>query len=286
MSDATVSSQTHHGTGGVLLGVVGSPDVVANSLSPRMMTAALEALGIVGRYVPLPILEADAEETFAGLQARGFQGCNVTMPYKAVAARIADERSSRVERTGVANTLLARADGSIFADATDGSGLQAAFEARDMDLGGASVTILGAGGSAIEAAVACIDSGVARIHIVNRTRAAADALARSLQLIAPALELQVHDRLPIREAVHVLIGCVPAAASTPSEFEDLAGDPSFVDFAYLRGGGPTPLMVAAASRRAHCIDGRELLVRQGAAALRVWFEVEPPIEVMQRAVRS
>ena len=43
----------------------------------------------------------------------------------------------------------------------------------------------------------------------------------------------------------------------------------------------------AAARAAGCvvIDGREALVRQGAASFRLWTGLEPPLDVMRDAVR-
>jgi shikimate 5-dehydrogenase len=34
------------------------------------------------------------------------------------------------------------------------------------------------------------------------------------------------------------------------------------------------------------IDGREALVRQGAASFRIWTGLEPPLEAMRNAVRT
>jgi shikimate 5-dehydrogenase len=100
------------------------------------------------------------------------------------------------------------------------------------------------------------------------------------------MQLQVHIDLPIRELVHFVVGCVPAQVLDAGTCSEWGGDPSFIDYAYVRSGTATSLMVAADSRGAVGIDGRELLVRQGAAALRVWLpDARPPIEVMLRATR-
>jgi shikimate dehydrogenase len=55
-----------------------------------------------------------------------------------------------------------------------------------------------------------------------------------------------------------------------------------VDLAY----GPQETALVAAARRAGCevVDGREALVRQGAASFRIWTGLEPPVDVMRRAV--
>lgn len=269
----------------VQLAVVGTSDVVANSLSPRMMSAALDALDIRGRYGTLALEAPDAQTQLRCWLASGAYGCNVTMPFKRLAAQIADTSSERVRRSGVANTLRVAADGAIHAEATDGVALRDALAARSIALDRRRVLIIGAGGAAAEAAITCIEGGVRQLVFANRTRRTADALAARLHRSAPALDLQVFDHVPIRDAIHLVISCVPADALASDMLEAIEGDPSFVDFAYRRGGGATPMMVAAESRGAECIDGRELLVRQAAAALRVWFDVEPPIEVMTRAVR-
>lgn len=268
-----------------MLGVAGSPDAVANSLSPRMMRAVFDALGLDAFYVPLAIRERSAAKALRALPRLGFRGCNVTMPYKQLAAEVAHSRSETVEHAGVANVLVVRADGTIHAESTDEVAALDALRARDVDLAGSRVTIVGAGGVATEAALACISAGVAGIDLWNRTRAHAEGLADRLRTVAPALDIQVHDRMPIREPAHVLFGCVPADSIEPRALTALYEGTLVVDFAYRRDGRPTPLMVATGNEPARCIDGRELLVRQGAASLRSWFEVEPPIEVMQRAVR-
>jgi shikimate dehydrogenase len=57
-----------------------------------------------------------------------------------------------------------------------------------------------------------------------------------------------------------------------------------VDLAY--GPVETELVSVARARGARVVDGLEVLVRQGAASLRIWTGLEPPIETMRRAARS
>ncbi|MCW2961039.1 MAG: shikimate dehydrogenase [Thermoleophilia bacterium] len=267
-----------------VFGVAGRPDVVANSLSPRMMAAAFAELGLDAYYVPLAIRERSAAKALRALPRLGFRGCNVTMPYKSIAAEVAHTRSPRVELTGVANTLLVAPDGTIHAEATDGTGMAAAIAARDISLAGGHVVLLGAGGAAMDAALACIDAGAARIDVWNRTESRASELVDRLRNIAPAVDLQVHRRMPIGEPAHVLIGCVPADSLDSRSLTMPDSGTLVVDFAYRQDRQPTPLMVAARHQSVRGIDGRELLVRQGAAAFTLWFGVEAPIEVMTRAV--
>jgi len=57
-----------------------------------------------------------------------------------------------------------------------------------------------------------------------------------------------------------------------------------VDLAY----GPEETALVAAARAAGCevVDGREALVRQGAASFRIWTGIDAPVGVMRAAVRA
>lgn len=269
----------------LVLGVAGTPEAVRNSLSPRMMRAAFDALGLEAYYVPLAVRERSAAKALRGLPRLGFAGCNVTMPYKPLAAEIAHSRSPAVSRSGVANTLLVRDDGSIHAEATDGIAVREAIEARGVDLRGARIAVIGAGGVAMDAALACADAGAVGIDLWNRTKANAESLAERLRGAAPAVDVLVHDRLPIGDATLVL-GCVPADALDPGALAPLHPEALVVDLAYRRDGRPTPLVAAVGGDPERAVDGRELLVRQGAAAFSLWFGVDAPVPAMLEAVAA
>ncbi|MEO6867907.1 MAG: hypothetical protein ABI200_07790 [Gaiellales bacterium] len=282
----TQPAQPHEQHQPRVFGVAGTPAAVANSLSPRMMRAAFEALDLDAYYVPLAIRERSASKALRALPRLGFSGCNVTMPYKETAAEVAATCSELVERTGVANTLVVRADGALHAEATDGIAVAAAIRERGVELAdGGRVIVVGAGGAAMEAALACIEAGAREIDIWNRTRSRAEELAARLQKLQPDLQLQVHDRMPIREPAQVLLGCVPADAFDSRALDTLHEGTLVVDLAYRRDGRPTPLMAAVADRPERGVDGREILVRQGAEAFRIWFDIAAPREVMTSAVR-
>ncbi len=82
-------------------------------------------------------------------------------------------------------------------------------------------------------------------------------------------------------------GCDLIVNATPVRDELLvephAGQ-TVVDLAY--GEEATALVAAARAAGCAVVDGREALVRQGAASFRLWTGVEPPVDVMRDAVRS
>jgi shikimate dehydrogenase len=82
-------------------------------------------------------------------------------------------------------------------------------------------------------------------------------------------------------------GCDLIVNATPVRDELLvtpvAGQ-TVVDLAY--GTGETALVAAARAAGCVVVDGREALVRQGAASFRIWTGLEPPLDAMRNAVRT
>lgn len=118
-------------------------------------------------------LELEPGEVREFIREGNWQGLNVTMPYKLVAAEAADERSPLVERLGAANTLVRRADGSVYADNTDVPGFAwqvGRFFAREHGveaaaaLAGKEALVLGSGGAA--QAVVCALEGLGATPVI------------------------------------------------------------------------------------------------------------------------
>jgi shikimate dehydrogenase len=82
-------------------------------------------------------------------------------------------------------------------------------------------------------------------------------------------------------------GCDLIVNATPVR-DDLLVQPVagqvVVDLAY--GSDETALVAAANAAGCMVVDGREALVRQGAASFRLWTGLEPPVETMRAAVRT
>jgi shikimate dehydrogenase len=82
-------------------------------------------------------------------------------------------------------------------------------------------------------------------------------------------------------------GCDLVVNATPVRDELLVvPEPgqTVVDLAY--GAEETALVAAARAAGCTVVDGREALVRQGAASFRAWTGLEPPVDVMRRAVTT
>ncbi len=259
-----------------LVGLIGDP--VSHSLSPRMQNAAFAARGLDWAYVPLPVEADQLESAAVGLGALGFVGANVTTPYKTSILAYCDELDEVAERAGSVNTLVVR-DGRLVGSSTDG---QAVVDA--VDVSGASVVMLGAGGAAQAVATALLDAGAASLVIAARTAERAHALAVRLRTLFPDADVRAEDDWPPHRADTTLV-----VNTTPVRTDvvvDLDPSQTLVDLAYNADGSATALVAAARERNCETVDGLDVLVAQGAASFERWTGVAVPVDVMRASVRS
>lgn len=159
----------------IRLAVFGQP--IRQSLSPRIHSSFARQCGLEIDY---RAIEATAE-TFTSqvsqLAAEGGLGCNVTLPFKMDAWKLAAVSSDSARRARAANTLLFEAEG-WYADNTDGGGLiNDLRDGAQVNLSGKRVCLLGAGGAAAGVLGALLKAGPNSVIVANRTGSKAQELA-------------------------------------------------------------------------------------------------------------
>ncbi len=97
-------------------------------------------------YELLP-MEEEAVAPF--LQARAFDGINVTIPYKQTVMPHLDALTETAKRIGAVNTIVKRPDGTLLGDNTDAYGFAFMAEQNGMVFEGQKVVILGSGGTSL-----------------------------------------------------------------------------------------------------------------------------------------
>lgn len=276
------------------LAVVGQP--ISHSLSPAMQTAALEAVGLADEwtYVAIELAPEDFEVEIQRLSGdASWAGVNVTIPHKEAALALASEASPAARAIGAANTISFRrepgASPTITADNTDAPAIVDAVAAQGVDLAGCRALVLGAGGSA-RAAVWALRSEGAEVTVWNRTHARGAALAAEFGATSTAegeppdpggFELIVNTTA-IGLADDSSRETAPSLKPFGFSADQLGVEQVVVDLAY--GPAETELLRAARERGAKTVDGREILVRQGARSFTLWTGLEPPLTAMNRAV--
>jgi shikimate dehydrogenase len=261
-----------------LVGILGWP--VEHSLSPAMHNAAFARLGLNWAYLAFAVAPERLGEAVAGLAAAGCAGLNVTIPHKQAVLAHCSAVSPAVGAIGAANTLIPDGDGGFRAENTDAEGfLRALDEAAPLDLDGAEVLLVGAGGAARAVGWALRSRG-ARIRVSNRTPDRAADLGIHVPFIPAALDAVAGQCALVVNATSLGLG-----ADAPPPELPLAGlgrGQVVADLVYRPGG--TPWLAAAAARGARPVDGLGMLLHQGAAAFAAWTGVEPPLDAMRAAL--
>jgi len=293
-----------------LLGVLGDP--VRHSLSPAMHNAALAELGLEWAYLALPTPAADLATVVRALEAMGCRGLSVTIPHKQAVAELCRERSPLAQRVGAVNTLVPLDGGGWMGTNTDVEGFMAPL--RHGPWQGKRALVLGCGGSARAAVAGLVELGFGAITVAARRPEALAAFAQACSPWAPQLTPlawsdldngtdQVSGHTALAEADLVVnttpIGMAsapdPAGALDPAAIKACPLNPAQLD--QLRPGAtvydliytprPTQLLRQAARRGCPTLDGLEMLVQQGAAALRLWSGLETvPTDAMRTAVET
>jgi len=254
-------------------------DPVAHSLSPAMQNAAFRLLGIDAVYVPLRCSAGDLPGLMTSL-ARAGGGGNVTIPHKTVAAHAVSRPSPWVRAIDACNTFWSEgADGPLIGDNTDVEGITAALDRLEAPPG--AWLLAGTGGSARAVAAAAKERGVA-LAVTSRET------ARGLEFTRWA-EQALGVRVAEPSACRVLINATPLGLASgdrdPISAEAAPAAEVALDLVYAKG--ETGWVRRCRKRGLRASDGREVLVRQGAAAFSRWFPTRhAPVEAMRAAVHA
>ncbi|MBD2091792.1 shikimate dehydrogenase [Microcoleus sp. FACHB-1515] len=268
-----------------LLGVIGHP--IAHSLSPVMHNAAIAHLGLDFVYLPLPVPPDRLAQAIEGFDAIDLQGFSVTIPHKQAIMPLLQEISPTAKTIGAVNTV-ARTDRGWFGTNTDAIGFLAPL--RELNRSWRRAVILGNGGAARAVVAGCQTLGCAEIQVVGRDRSKLDAFRTSWPENLPLTVHAWFDLPTLLPQADLLvnttpIGMHPNSDRSPLEALDRLSDTAIVyDLIYTPR--PTLLLQQAQARGLRAIDGLEMLVQQGAAALELWIKQPVPVEVMRQALEA
>ena len=113
------------------------------------------------------LYERRAEELEGFIKGSEWDGLNVTIPYKKAVLPFCDELGERARLSGSVNTLVRRADGSIYGDNTDMFGFESLLRVNGIDPAGTKALVLGSGG-ACASVRAVLDSLGAETVVISR----------------------------------------------------------------------------------------------------------------------
>lgn len=111
--------------------------------------------------------EPEAVEEF--LKNGGFTGINVTIPYKQTVMPYCSELSPAAQAIGCVNTIVRRADGSLYGHNTDYDGFKYMLQSAGVDPAGKKALVLGNGGAAKTVRTVLKELGAGEIITVSRS---------------------------------------------------------------------------------------------------------------------
>lgn len=275
-----------------LLGVIGHP--VEHSLSPVMHNAAIAQLGLDYVYLPFPIEPENLEAAIAGFAAVGVVGFSVTIPHKQAIMPLLAEITPIAQAIGAVNTV-SRQNHQWIGTNTDIEGFIAPLQTTyHQDWSQKVAVILGNGGAARAVVAGCHQLSFAKIHVVGRNLQKLTEFRRSWDNSPIAENLQVHTWEELAKLIphaNLLvnttpIGMYPKVDESPLSAEEIKNLPDGAiayDLIYIPK--PTQFLQLAQKQGAIAIDGLEMLVQQGVAALKIWLQQEiVPQDVMRQAL--
>lgn len=270
-----------------------------------MHNPALVALGLDWRYLACDVHPERLGEAIAGAQAMKFIGLNLTVPHKLLAVDLVDELDVSAKTWGAVNTVrfeardlsgawqpLAKLNPEEVGEMrsvgfnTDADAITRSLrEDLGLELSGASVLLLGAGGAGRTAALKLAAEGVGSLWLQNRTASKAEEVAAEIRKRFPRVQVAVGYPAG---AVDLLLNATSLGlkASDPSPLEEakfaLRQARHVYDMIYRPA--ETPLLRAAKAAGCQTANGLGMLLYQGAQALEIWTGKFAPVEVMRAAL--
>ena len=259
--------------------VIGWP--VGHSKSPVMMNAAFAAAGIDAQMTAAAVPPEELATAIGAFRRDpDALGASVTVPHKVAIAALCDELASEARAIGAVNCLAFDGD-RLVGHNTDAPGFADALAAAGFALRGKRAVLLGAGGAA--RAVAYGLRGGRAIEVVAR---------RPDEVTWAAAWPWSDDQL--RECfarADLVVDCTPtgldpsadAAFAAALPLDALAPGAWVATLVYHR---TTALLERARAAGHPTLDGRAMLVHQGARAFALWTGQPAPIDVMTAALAA
>lgn len=270
--------------------VIGNP--IQHSWSPFIHQQFAKQTKIDLTYEALKLdcpSQSDFQDALQQLLEQGYQGLNITLPYKIWAFEVIQKKhglSNYAEKAGAVNTLTFINSSKWLGNNTDGIGLVRDVKHRlGWSLNKSNVLILGAGGAVSGVMPALIDEKPACIHLLNRDRTKADDLAKRFSTEDCNIRrIDQSEKIPY----HLIIN-----GTSSSLWEQLPSTIQQVDpqnahcYDMVYASSHTPFLHWALANQAKAVsDGLGMLVEQAAESFYQWHHQMPETHIVIEQLRQ
>jgi len=271
-----------------------------------MQNAGIASLDLNWRYLAFEVHPDDLRSAIEGAKKMNFIGLNLTVPHKLLAVDMVDVLDESAKQWGAVNTIrfegkdssgawqplreLSEAPREIRSHGfnTDADAITRALkEDLGINLSGAKVLQLGAGGAGRTAALKLASENVSELYLFNRTQKKADAVADEIRARHP--KVKIHTSYPSGKVDLLLnatsLGLKSDDALPYSEDQfDLGRAEAVYDMIYRPA--QTRLLQSAKAAGCRTANGIGMLLYQGAKALEIWTGQPAPIDTMRHALEK
>jgi len=252
-----------------------------------MHNAAFAALGLNWRYLAFEVDPKNLRAAIEGARALNLAGLNLTVPHKLLAVDMVDELDTSAKTWGAVNTIKFE-NGRAIGFNTDAEAIITSLrEDLKVELRGAKVLLLGAGGAGRTAALKLAAENVAELFLVNRTASKTVEITAEIKKQFPSIKVSVgYPKSDVDLLLNATsLGLKPEdAAPLDEKLYSLKQTRAVYDMIYKPA--ETKLLVAAQAAGCRTANGIGMLVHQGAKAFHIWTGQPAPVAVMRRAVEG
>ncbi len=270
-----------------VVGLIGDP--VEHSLSPSMHNAAFESLNMDYIYVPFNVKDINLNSAINGASSLNIKGFNVTIPHKINVIKYLKELDPIAELIGAVNTIDFK---NLKGYNTDGLGCIRAIE-EVTSIKDKKVILAGAGGSSRAIAFYLAKSNVESLNILNRNETKAKNLAldvKNSKLIGNISYGNIDNIEKYLKDADILIDTTPVGMNPHNNDKPIATAQMFHEDLIVNdivyNPNETVLLKEAIKANAKVIYGIKMLLYQGIESFKIWTGIEPPIDIMENALKE
>lgn len=272
-----------------------------------MQNAGLAALDLNWRYLAFDVRPEELRTTLLGAKAMQFVGLNLTVPHKLLAVDMVDALDESAKNWGAVNTVRfeGRDKNGIwlplhhFEDAppekirsqgfnTDADAItRSLHEDLGVELRGARVLVLGAGGAGRVAALKLAAENVGELFLVNRTESKAGTVAAEIRRRHLNVKVQLgYPRGEIDLAINATSLGLAESDPLPLDGKQFSLRQAHAVYDMIYRPAETPLLRAAKAAGCRAANGLGMLLYQGARALEIWSGSPAPVDIMREALKN
>ena len=270
-----------------------------------MHNAAFATLGLDWRYLAFEVPPENLRAAIEGAKVMGFAGLNLTVPHKLLAVEMVDALAESAKTWGAVNTIKfdsgagvppAKSSGSAGETPalrstgfnTDADAIVAALrEDFSMELRGAKVLLLGAGGAGRTAALKLASENVTELFLVNRTQSKVEEITNEVKERFPSVKITAgYPKTNMDLILNATSLGLKADEASPLDEKQFSLKQTRAVYDMIYRPAETRLLAAAKAAGCQTANGLGMLLHQGAKAFEIWTGKTAPLDVMRRALEQ